>query len=246
MMNASSAAMRDAGVPERSWPERRPFPLPTAGLSPAPGREIGRAAGVGITMTAAPGQTIVVEGDRIEQCFRILSGAVRLYKALADGRRQVIDFRGPGDCFGFLGAGRYTYSVEAVSEATLARHLRPAFESQVRHQAGLAQALLELAHVELEQAQRHMLLLGRKSADEKVASFLLMLAEGTAAAGPPASTFHLPMSRQDMADYLGLTIETVSRTFTRLTREGLIALPTPQRVVLLRPDELQARAEGCA
>jgi CRP/FNR family transcriptional regulator, anaerobic regulatory protein len=204
-----------------------------------------RAAGIGMTVTVTPGRTIVVEGDALAHCFRVIDGAVRLYKSIADGRRQVIDFLTAGECFGFVGSDRYAYSVEAITATTLVRYPRLQFEAAIRGDDGLARRMFELACAELERAQRQMLLLGRKSAQEKIASFLLALVEPDQMAGA-AVAIRLPMSRQDVADYLGLTIETVSRTLSRLRRDGLIALPCPQLVVLLRPGELRTLAEGAS
>jgi CRP/FNR family transcriptional regulator len=206
--------------------------------------ELEGLVGIGITTQARPGQTIVLEGDPCSHCFRVLSGAVRLYKGTADGRRQLIDFLVAGDCFGLLG-GHYTYSVEAITHTTLSRTPRASVAAAVRQQPEMADRLIELAAAELARAHEHMLLLGRKNAQEKVASLLLGLARrvGMAEARP---AFRLPLSRQEMADHLGLTIETVSRTMTRLREDGLIALPTPHDVVLLRPADLATLAEGDA
>ena len=200
--------------------------------------------GIGITMQATAGQMIVVEGEPCSHCFRVLSGAVRLYKGTADGRRQLIDFLVAGEGFGLLGAA-YGYSVEAITHTTLSRTPRAALATAVRGQAALADRLIEHAAAELARAHEHMLLLGRKTAQEKVASLLVELARriGADAAAP---SFRLPLSRQEMADHLGLTIETVSRTMTRLREDGLIALPTPQDVVLLRPAALATLGEGGA
>ena len=199
--------------------------------------ELEGLVGIGITTQAIPGQTIVLEGDPCSHCFRVLTGAVRLYKGTADGRRQLIDFLVAGDCFGLLG-GHFTYSVEAITRTTLSKTPRAALAAAVRQQPEMADRLIELAAAKLARAHEQMLLMGRKNAQEKVASRI-----GTDEA---RWTFRLPISRQEMADHLGLTIETVSRTMTRLREEGLIALPTPHDVVLLHPAELSALAEGAA
>jgi CRP-like cAMP-binding protein len=198
--------------------------------------------GIGITIQAASRQTIVLEGDPCSHCFRVLTGAVCLYKATIDGRRQLIDFLVAGDCFGLFGS-RYTYSVEAITRSTLVRASRATLAAAVREQPGLADRLIEFAAAELARAHEHMLLLGRKNAQEKVASLLLELARRIGADGPRPA-FRLPLSRQEMADQLGLTIETVSRTMTRLREEGFISLPTPHDVMLLEPAELATIAEG--
>jgi CRP/FNR family transcriptional regulator len=201
-------------------------------------------AGIGMTIQATPGQTIVLEGDPCSHCFRVLRGAVRLYKSTIDGRRQLIDFLVADDCFGLLGA-HYTYSVEAITHTTLSKTSRATLAAALRAQPALADRLIEVAATELARAHEHMLLLGRKNAREKIASLLVELARriGADQARP---SFRLPISRQEMADHLGLTIETVSRTISRLREGGLIALPTPHDVVLLRPAELATLAEGAA
>jgi CRP-like cAMP-binding protein len=198
--------------------------------------------GIGLTVRARPGQTIVLEGDPCSHCFRVLTGAVRLYKSTADGRRQLIDFLTQGECFGLFGA-QYTYSVEAITHATLIKTARATLAAAVREQSALADRLIELAATELARAHEHMLLLGRKNAQEKVASLLLELARRIRSDGAKPA-FRLPLSRQEMADQLGLTIETVSRTMTRFREEGLIALSTPHDVELLRPEELASIADG--
>jgi CRP/FNR family transcriptional regulator, anaerobic regulatory protein len=213
-------------------------------VAPCATPELEGLVGIGITSQASPGQTIVLEGDPCSHCFRVLTGAVRLYKATIDGRRQVIDFLVAGDCFGLLGA-HYTYSVEAITHSTLIRTPRASLAAAVRERPALADRLIELAAAELARAHEQMLLLGRKNAQEKVASLLLELARriGADQARP---AFRLPISRQEMADHLGLTIETVSRTMTRLKEDGLIGLPTPQDIILLHPADLATLAEGAA
>ena len=200
--------------------------------------------GIGITIQATRGQTIVLEGDLCGHCFRLLTGAVHLYKGTADGRRQLIDFLVAGDCFGLLGAC-YSYSVEAITHTTLVKTPRATLAAAMHERPALADRLIVLAAAELARAHEHMLLLGRKNAQEKVASLLVELARRIGA-DETRPAFRLPISRQEMADHLGLTIETVSRTMTRLKEEGLIRLPTPHHVVLLHPAELAALAEGTA
>ena len=214
------------------------------GAPPRDQDQFGRMAGIGISVTAAPGQTIVVEGEPAEGWFRIACGAVRLSKSTPDGRRQVIDFLIAGEHFGLSSERCYGYSVAAISRTTLVRYARARLEAAIAAEAALARRLLDLACAELQRARQHLLLLGRKSADEKIASFLLTFAGRLGAAEAPPDVVQLPMSRQDMADYLGLTIETVSRTLTRLKCQGLIALPTPRHVLLLRADHLRRLAEG--
>jgi len=206
--------------------------------------ELDWLVGIGIAVQATPGQTIVLEDEPCTHCYRVLTGAVRLYKSTVDGRRQLIDFLIAGECFGLIGT-RYTYSVEAITGATLVRASRAALAAAVREQPAIAERLIERAAAELARAHEQMLLLGRKNAQERVAALLVDLASrlGADALRP---TFRLPISRQEMADQLGLTVETVSRTMTRLRQDGLIALPTSHDVVMRRPTELATLAEGAA
>jgi CRP/FNR family transcriptional regulator len=208
-----------------------------------PRDELEALPGIGITLTAEPGQTIVVEGDPIDHYYRMVSGTVRLYRSIADGRRQVIDFLSAGDCFGLTGVDCHVCSVEAVSRVVMIRYPRHLLESAVQSDPGLARRLFRLACADLGRAQEQMLLLGRKTAEERIASFLLRLAAtGDGDAEQPVVT--LAMSRLDIADHLGLTIETVSRTLSRFRRDGLIALPGRQEIALCRMDRIRALAEG--
>jgi CRP-like cAMP-binding protein len=229
-MALSQAAFRPAAVSDGAA-DRRTAELETL-------------IGIGVTIQAAAGQTIVLEGDPCSHCFRVLTGAVRLYKGTADGRRQLIDFLVAGACFGLVGS-HHSYSVEAITRTTLVKASRATLAGAIREQPGIAERLIEHAAAELARAHEHMLLLGRKNAQEKVASLLVDLARRLGA-DSTRPTFRLPISRQEMADQLGLTIETVSRTMTRLKQEGFIALPTSHDVVLTRPAQLAELAEGMA
>lgn len=207
----------------------------------APARDdLSALLGIGVTVTAEPGQTVVVEDDPIDHYYRVVSGTVRLYQSIADGRRQVIDFLSEGDCFGLTGVARHPCSVEAMSRITMIRYARRTVEAAIEADPSLARRLFKLACVELQRARQQMLLLGRKTADERMASFLLRLAEPDGA----DQVVTLTMSRLDIADHLGLTIETVSRTLSRFRRDGLIDLPNRQQILLRRVGHLKALAEG--
>lgn len=209
-----------------------------------PCRQLPDQAGPGITQRVEAGQTIVIEGDPIVHYFRILSGTVRLYKAVADGRRQIIDFLGAQDCFGLTGVDHHACSVEAITDVTMIRYPRQRLENAIEEKPDLGRELLRLACAELNRAQQRMLLLGRKSAEERVASFLLDLSERRSDHDHDATCLHLAMSRQDIADHLGLTIETVSRIFTRFRRAGLIGLPDRHAVTLNDIGLLSTMAAG--
>lgn len=223
---------------QQSHPAGRP-----AAIVAHPRDELEALPGIGITVTAEPGQTIVVERDPIHHYYRVVSGTVRLYQSIADGRRQVIDFLSEGDCFGLTGLDCHACSVEAVSRVIMIRYPRHLLEQAAQSDAGLARRLFRLACTELGRAQEQMLLLGRKTAEERIASFLLHLAAKTAE-GAHQPVVALTMSRLDIADHLGLTIETVSRTLSRFKRAGLISLPGRHEIALCRIDRIRALAEG--
>ncbi len=207
-------------------------------------RKLPDEAGPGIMRRVGAGQTVVIEGDPIDHYFRILSGEVRLYKAVADGRRQIIDFLGPEECFGLTGLDAYAYSVEAITDVVMSCHPRQRLDNTIEERPDLGRQLLRLACSELNRAQQCMLLLGRKSAEERVASFLLDLVKRQGDPAVDMRFLNLAMSRQDIADHLGLTIETVSRIFTRFRRAGLISLPDRHSAILNDIDRLSMTAEG--
>lgn len=209
-----------------------------------PCRQLPDCAGPGITQRVEAGQTIVIEGDPVDHYYRILSGTVRLYKAVVDGRRQIIDFLGPRECFGLIDLDHHACSVEAITDVVVIRYPRQRLESAIEDKPDLGRQLLRLASVELSRAQQRMLLLGRKSAEERVASFLLDLTERRRDPGEDMACLHLAMSRQDIADHLGLTIETVSRIFTRFRRAGLISLSDRHAVILNDIARLSMMATG--
>jgi CRP/FNR family transcriptional regulator len=192
----------------------------------------------------APDTTIFREGDQASYLFTITAGSVKLYKLLADGRRQITAFLFPGDFFGFPANDAYSYSAETLSTVAVCRFPWRKLESLFSEMPMLEKKLLGAVTRELAAAQEQMLLLGRKTAREKLATFLVGLQRRLSGQGGRLSHFALPMSRSDMADFLGLTIETVSRTLTGLRREGLIALPDANHVSILRPEALAIIADG--
>lgn len=208
---------------------------------PAARQDAGRAEG-GAVQRHAPGMNLFFEGDDADSVFEVVSGTLRLYKVLIDGRRQIIGFVSGGRLLGIAPQRQYLCSAEAVTPLTVRRYKRPAFERRIDEEPGLARRILAELSDELCMAQDQMLLLGRKSATEKVASFLLSLATGQD--GDVAAHIDLPMGRGDIADYLGLTVETVSRTFTKLRNDGLIALPSPNSVEVLDAEQLEEVAAG--
>jgi CRP/FNR family transcriptional regulator len=192
-----------------------------------------------------PGQTIFVEGDPAEYVYNLSSGDVRLYKLLADGRRQITGFLRSGDFLGLVKQEAYAYGAEAIDNVVLCCMRVIDLERLLRELPAVRDRLLDMSRDELAAVQEQMLLLGRKSAREKVLSFLLLRAQQDYDRDEEeTAVLDLPMSRIDIADYLGLTIETVSRTFTALKEEGLIELPSAQHVVLPNLDAVEAAASA--
>lgn len=206
--------------------------------------ELLRMASIACTQSVSPRQTIIDEGEAAELLFNITSGTVKLYKLLPDGRRQITGFLFQGDFLGIALNAEYAYSAEAVSDVTLCRFPRGRFEALLDEFSKLEKPLLEVASNELAQAQDQMLLLGRKTAREKVVSFLLSISDRTQQRGGAPSPISLPMSRADIADYLGLTTETVSHTFTHLKGSGAIRLLPGNMVELADTDTLQNMSDG--
>ena len=187
-------------------------------------------------------RTIFFEGDSADYLFNIIDGNVRIHKSLADGRRQITGFLYSGDFLGLSVAGMYPYSAETITTTTFCRFSRKGLNKIIEKYPAFEHNLLQLASHELAAAQEHVLLLGRKTAAERLCSFLLNTSQKQ-----PENERHsarLPMTRQDIADYLGLTIETVSRTFTRLKKSGAIRLPEPDIVEISNMDHLEDLALG--
>ena len=182
---------------------------------------------MGAIMVYSRNTEIFGENEPAEYVYKVVSGSVRSFKILSDGRRQIGAFYLPGDIFGLEVGDEHTLSAESITDARVLVVKRSAFNALAGRDNSIAQELVALTRRELQRMQSRVLLL-IKSAQERVASFLLEMAERT----PMGNAIELPMSRQDIADYLGLTIETVSRTLTSLESEAAIAVPTSRRIVL--------------
>lgn len=191
-----------------------------------------------------PHKTLVVESDPADSFFNITEGVVKVYKLLADGRQQITGFLFAGDFIGLSSNERYAYSAEAITEVRYCRFPRKPLEKLLADFPKMETRLRDIASNELAAAQDQMLLLGRKTARERVGSLLLLLSRRAAKVGIPDNPVMLPMTRTDIADYLGLTIETVSRTFTQLRKEGLIELRSIGEVRLRDRAALGNLAEG--
>jgi CRP/FNR family transcriptional regulator len=169
-------------------------------------------------------ETVFAQEEMTTSFLTLLEGVMRLYKLLPDGRRQIVGFALPGDFVGMATSARHSFSADAIGPVAVCLFSKATFARFIENKAHLLRRINELAIRELSQAQDHMVLLGRRSAEEKVATFLIGWRDRLVYLNGPTNTVALPMSRQDIADYLGLTIETVSRTFTKLERDGVIEI----------------------
>jgi CRP/FNR family transcriptional regulator len=204
--------------------------------------ELDELARLGRKVHLRPGQTLLWEGDESVLVGNVLEGMLKLSTVTGDGREQIVGIVFPSDFIGRPFGKDSHHSVTALTEARVCVFRRGAFDSFAGAHSGKEAALLRRTLDELDRARRWMLLLGRMSATERVASLLLeMIDRLSEAAG---DTISLPLSRQQMGDLLGLAIETVSRTMTRFEREGLIDLPGGRRVTLRDRDGLMSIATG--
>jgi CRP/FNR family transcriptional regulator len=193
------------------------------------------------------GETLFIEGDDADNLYTITDGCVKLYKMMIDGRRQITGFLYRSDFLGLAMRDSYAYSVEAVSACDLCRFPRGKLERLLDEFPRMERRLLSIASNELASAQDQMLLLGRKTAEEKVASFLWLLRHRAQVkigmkVEMDADRIDLPMTRTDIADFLGLTIETVSRSFSALKKRGVIAFDNPHRIEIADPAGLMELA----
>jgi CRP/FNR family transcriptional regulator, nitrogen fixation regulation protein len=186
------------------------YPLPGQALPPP------------TAVYAAKDEEIVAQDDYAEHCYLVVSGCVRTVMLMRDGRRQVAEFLLSGNFFGLDALERHDFSAEAVTPVTLHRYSRRALGALANKDCTLSGWIRELTATQLRARQQHVILLGRMTASERIASFLLDMAARMKQHGK--SHIELPMTRNDVADYLGLTTETVSRRLTQLRRNGTITI----------------------
>jgi CRP/FNR family nitrogen fixation transcriptional regulator len=191
---------------------------------------------IGPRMSFGRDEEIFGEGERAEYIYQVLEGAVRTCRFLGDGRRQIEEFHLAGEYFGLETGADHTSTAEAVGSATVLLIRRSTLADLASRDLTVSGRLLELTMKGLRRTQDHVIMLGRKGACERVAAFLLDFAKRTSAIG----SIRLPMSRQDIADYLGLTIETVSRTLSQFESDGVIALPDRRSVTVVAARRLEA------
>jgi CRP/FNR family transcriptional regulator len=193
----------------------------------------------------APGREILAAGEDSAMVGSIVRGVVKLTKTLADGRTQMVGLLFPGDFIGHPMRLRAEFDATAATDVTLCLFQRRPFEAMLKEKPRLERRLLEMTLNELDAAREWLLLLGRKTAREKLASFLLMLGRRAADGScEGASVVDLPLTRGEIAEYLGLTIETVSRQMTKLRGDGVIAFDATRTIRLPDLERLEAEAGG--
>lgn len=186
----------------------------------------------------APGREVVGQGEMTDSYANIISGVVKLSKVLADGRQQIVGLQFAPDFMGRPFTRESALTAEAAIDTDICSFPRNVIERLVAEAPGLEHRLHEQALKELDEARDWMLTLGRKTAQEKVASFLYIIATHIDPENGPATEFDLPLSRADIADYLGLTIETVSRQITKLRKDNVIRIESSRRVTVPSMDRL--------
>jgi CRP/FNR family transcriptional regulator, anaerobic regulatory protein len=227
--NSSNVVGPEADIWSSEMP-RSHFPTLFCGPG-ADAREIRELQRLATAVYFRSGATIFAEGEPAASVFGLAQGVVRLYKLLPDGRRQILAFALPGDFLGMPLAERHNFSADAIGEVALCRFSHDELTAFIQSSPNVMRRLIEFAILQLDMAQDQLLLLGNGSAEEKVAIFLVSWRNRLARLSVFSETVPLPMRRQDIADFLGLKLETVSRTLAKLEQKNVIRL-VPKGVFL--------------
>lgn len=209
-------------------------------------KAVGNSAGAGVRsyetkIAIKAGEAIFHEGDEALYFYKVVSGSVRLVKSVADGHRQICDFNLSGDLIGLSNAPEHEFTAEAIQDCTLVRYRRKEINALIKSDATFACELQALTAKGLTSAYRHMVRLCHRSAQDRLAWFLLSMADR---AEDDDGWVELPMTRVDIADYLGLAHETVSRAFTQLKKTSAIIEPTLNRIKLVNRERLEDKLEA--
>ena len=208
--------------------------------------QLGTLKAQGSTVKLEASQCLFHQGDAADLVYNLTSGLLKLYRLLPDGRRQITGFVFPGDFLGITLEDEHAFTAEAVEPAECCRYVRARFEAFVQDHPKVEHELYLTAAHELAAAKEQMVLLGRKTAAERLATFLLDLFDRARRRNADWEIIRVPMTRTDIADYLGLTKETISRTFTAFKNGKTIRLLPGDRIELLGRDRLEQLASGYA
>lgn len=184
------------------------------------------------------------EGEPATRVYTLIEGTAKLTRLLPDGRQQIVGFRFAGDLIGFTVSADYSFDAELLTPATVCRLDRKRLDGLLRRYPALERRFLDLCVQELAATQDQLVTVGRRSAESRVAAFVLTLAEARKRRGGGAGPIEMPMTRADIADFLGLTLETVSRSFSALRKRGLLREPAQGRVEIRDLEALTEIAEG--
>lgn len=207
--------------------------------------EIHQISGISKNILKNSKQAICNEGETANYLYNIKHGCVRISKMLSDGRRQIIGFLFPGEFFGLACDNGYGYSAESITNVELCQMPRTKIFAKFSELPKLGHKMLDITRAELQITQDQMLLLGRKTAKEKLCSFLIAMQQKSKQLKDiKRNHVYLPMSRSDIADHLGLTIETVSRQFTILGKDGIISLDENPFVEILDIKQMKLISSG--
>jgi len=222
------------------------FNNPSKYLSNTPSNNLGNRHAppkVNNILRYRPGQIIAFEDDMIDYLYEIVTGTVKTYKILNDGRRLITGFYTPGDIIGLPTEGVYFHTAEALTETTVCCYRKTQIEKLMDSNANLSRKIFKMTYHRLRDAYEQMVSLGRKKPDERIAAFLLNCQKWATVQIPSQNIIiTLPMSRLDIADYLGLTQETVCRVLSKFKRAGLISLLRPDQIILINSSKLSRLA----
>ena len=236
------SAVRSARAPsEDAWKRNAPFAMPVAAEQPGISQHLNRLRDFTMRLRFQRGDTIFGQGDSASHIYTMVSGCVRLCRHMPDGRRHIADFLFAGDIIGLGDTATHNLAAEAVGAVTVAACPRAHFERLGEGSSRLRSDLLAHLAARLLIAQQHLLVVSCQSAKERLASFLVRMCERNSICG---DRLDLPMGRQDIADHLGLTIETICRAIAALKGDGLIDVPDAHRFGIKNIEGLRMLAEG--
>jgi CRP/FNR family nitrogen fixation transcriptional regulator len=241
-VNVMTAMLQIAPIANNKISTRSPAPWPVLeGGKSTPADPLAAALqSIGAVFKFKRNTAVFSEGDPARHVYKVISGAIRTCRVLMDGRRQIADFYLPGDFFGLDWQGEHGFTAEAIADAVVVSYPRAQLDLLAETQIGVQRLLMSLLSKSLCATQNHVVMLGRQTAQERLAWFLLNLMERS----DDNTDLDLPMSRLDIADYLGLTIETVSRGISQFKRQHLIGVCGAHKVTLKKLEALEALANG--